>query len=670
VLLKKEETMRGIGGRRLGASVIFAGCLLVFCLRSGAQDFQPIPAEEMKISEVPGYPGAPAMVLYHEEMDDDSQHRVYGQRSKSVYMRIKVLTEAGRDQANVELPYNRQSFKLDGIKGRTVHADGSIVIFAGKPFDKSVVKGKNLHYNVKAFTLPDVQVGSIIEYSYSLSYNTFLEPRWTLQGELFQRRVSYRFKPFSGTLVDPRSGVRLKGVKWTWFTPKGTGVAYRDGAFVYEAENVPPFVEEPHMPQPSLLKYSIQFYYDLNRSMEQFWADEGKYWTKDLDRFLDEKGALSDELGRIVSPNDSEEQKVRKIYAYVGGYKNLTYAPERTQQEMKTIGIAGKYKVDKVIRARTGDREDLTRLFIGLVREAGIPAYAMRVTARDDSYFIPQNLSWSQLDTEIAIVRINDKEVFLDPGTRFCPFGLMHWTLTSAKGVRQIATGATEIAQAPDPSYLNATIARLAHLQLTEDGSIEGTVEISFLGQEALLRRVEGAQTDDEGRTKLLEDEIKSWLPDTAEVKLSNKPSWGDADQALTAVLKIKSPLATNAGRRILVPLNIFHFNRPATFTDATRKYAVHFDYPYGTADEIHMKLPANLSVESVPSKYEVKLGYAFYGSQYQYAGRELTTLRRVVFGSTLIPVEKYPEIKGFCEKMKAGDDQQVVLNSGVHIVR
>lgn len=648
--------MRGAAIRLLGASAILAGCLLVFCSRSAAQDFQPIPAEEMKISEVPGYPGAPAIVLYREETDDDNH------QSREVYMRIKVLTEAGREHANVELFYNRASFKLDGIKGRTVHADGSIASFTGEPFDKTIAKGKRIKYEAKVFTLPDVQVGSIIEYRYRIKYKGGLRPpHWVLQNDLFQRRVCYTFKPYWGTTIDEH-GVRSMGVKYTWLTPKGSNVVQREKAFVYEAADMPPFIEEPHMPQPTLLKYSIQFYYNSGRTVEQFWAEEGRYWSKDLDQFFDEKGALRDELARIVLPSDTEEQKVRKIYAYVGGYKNLSFAAERTQQEMKVIGIAGKYKVDHVIRARTGDREDITRLFIGLVREAGIPAYAMRVTARDDSYFIPQNLSWSQLDTEIAIVRIKDKEVFLDPGTRFCPFGLMHWSLAGAKGVRQNATAATEIVETPFPSYLDAKIARLAHLQLNADGSVEGTVEVSFLGQEALVRRVDGGRTDDEGRTKLLEDEVKSWLPATAEVKLTNKPAWEDTEKPLTAVLEIKSPAATNAGHRMLVPLNIFHLNRPAALTHATRKYPVRFEFPYGTADEIHMKLPANVTVESVPSKEELKLGYAFYGLQYQHVGRELATLRRVVLGGTVIPVEKYPEIKGFFEKAKVADDQQVVL--------
>jgi len=305
----------------------------------------------------------------------------------------------------------------------------------------------------------------------------------------------------------------------------------------------------------------------------------------------------------------------------------------------------------------------LTRLFVGLVREADIAAFVMRVTARDDAFFLPQYLDWSQLDTEIAIVRIGNEEVYLDPGTRFCPYGLMHWTATGARGVRQSATGkGTEIADTPQPSYKDAQTQRIARFRLTNDGSIEGNVEVAFYGQEALSRRVNGAKTDVEGRTKLLEDEVKGWLPDTAEVKMTTNPEWEDGEKPLKAVFRVTSPIVTAAGRRRLLPMQVFHFSRPAVLPHSTRKFAVYFDFPYSGVDRLHVELPPNMTAESVPPSEQTKLGYAYYATQYQQAGSELETIRQVGIGSNVIGVENYADLKGFFEKVKAGDDQQVVL--------
>jgi hypothetical protein len=77
------------------------------------------------------------------------------------YFRIKILSEEGRKNADIEIPYYRVSEKVVNVNARTIRPDGSIANFDGKVFDKSIVKAKGLKYLAKTFTLPDVQVGSI-----------------------------------------------------------------------------------------------------------------------------------------------------------------------------------------------------------------------------------------------------------------------------------------------------------------------------------------------------------------------------------------------------------------------------------------------------------------------------------------------------------------------------
>ena len=127
-------------------------------------DWAPLNPAELQMKDLPEQPGAPAFVLFREEIDNDQQG------SHSVYMRIKVLSEAGRKYADVQIPYYKEEFNISDVHGRTIHPDGSIVEFQGKPFDKMVVKSKTLKVRDKSFTLPDVQVGSMLEYKYTLHY--------------------------------------------------------------------------------------------------------------------------------------------------------------------------------------------------------------------------------------------------------------------------------------------------------------------------------------------------------------------------------------------------------------------------------------------------------------------------------------------------------------------
>jgi hypothetical protein len=62
-------------------------------------DWQPITPEELKMTADPAHP-ADAIILYHEETADDMTRHRY------VYKRVKVLTEKGKDRANVEIPFD------------------------------------------------------------------------------------------------------------------------------------------------------------------------------------------------------------------------------------------------------------------------------------------------------------------------------------------------------------------------------------------------------------------------------------------------------------------------------------------------------------------------------------------------------------------------------------
>ena len=59
--------------------------------------------EELKMTSQPQVPGAPAVYLYREEITDDKMHMF------SIYVRLKVLTDKGKEYGNVELSYSHQS---------------------------------------------------------------------------------------------------------------------------------------------------------------------------------------------------------------------------------------------------------------------------------------------------------------------------------------------------------------------------------------------------------------------------------------------------------------------------------------------------------------------------------------------------------------------------------
>ena len=652
---------------------------LTFLTSAWAEDWPSITPEELSMTSVPEQPGAAAIVLLREEVTNDPQN------NRTVYMRIKVLTEPGRKYADVEIPYSRRNFTISDVSGRTIHRDGSIVPFTGKPFDKVIVRrrdrGKEQRYQVKSFTLPDVQVGSIVEYKYRLGYSdhSFYAPDWEVQTELFQKKATFKFIPYPGLLQLAHDRVG-NGVAWTSYLPNGSQLREHEilhssmttrrtpnGYIDLEVTNMSPLVLEPYMPPPDAIRYRVNFYYLVGTKQEQFWKDEGKFWNKDVDGFLNHRNGVNDAVSQTVSSADTPEQKARKIYAYVTKLDNWSYQP-KAEQEERALGIKADRGAEDVMRQHGGFHDDLNRLYAAMLRAAGVPAWMMWVPARDREFFQPEFLSTQQLAAEIVIARMNDKEVFLDPGTKFCPYGLMDWRYSGVKGIRQQEGKGTEIAQSGLPSYQQSMIQRLARVKMTSDGRAEGTVKIGYYGQEAMERRRDGGKTDAEGRKKLLEDEMKSWLPGDSDVKLTNAGNWDVTEGPLAAEFTISSPLAVGAGKRWMVPAHLFQVNEKPRFSATNRMNAIYFDYLSREIDEVHITMPAELEVESVPPNDDVRTEYAIYRTtQKQEPGNSIVTVRDLAIGGLAFSPQVYKDVKGFFDKVKAGDEQPVVAKAAAH---
>jgi hypothetical protein len=106
-----------------------------------ADDWRPVSPEDLALKDNPKQPGADAMVLYRQ-VDVDAKNA-----SVNNYFQIKIFTTAGvRAQSDVELPYDKAQESIQGVRARTIQADGTITDFSGQSFDKEIVKGHGIKY--------------------------------------------------------------------------------------------------------------------------------------------------------------------------------------------------------------------------------------------------------------------------------------------------------------------------------------------------------------------------------------------------------------------------------------------------------------------------------------------------------------------------------------------
>ncbi len=626
--------------------------VLSFAVTARSDDWLPITPQELAMKESPLSPGAHAVLLYREVETDD------GLSVESHYYRIKILTETGKKYADIEIPYLKGFTKVGDIKARTVRPDGSEVKFDGDVFDKVVVKARGFKVQTKTFTLPEVQVGSILEYRYKVRWpeDQLNSPRWEVQHELPTHRVNLIFKPW-----------RDLAVSWTFWLPAGAAPKEaKKGRIELSLENIPGFQKEEYMPPERALMYRVDFFYFRRNpeSADKFWVQEGKDWHGIIEEFIGKRKGVQQAVAQIVAPADPPESKLHKIYARVQQIRNLSYERAKSEKEEKREKRKDNSNVEDVLKNGYGYRSEINRLFVALARAAGFDAWAVMVAERDVQFFERNLLSWRQLDGEVSAVRVGQEDKYFDPATPGCPFGMLAWLRGGVSGIRPGKDGA-EFVNTPSPVSLQAVIERKGTLRLDENGTLEGKVQVTFHGLEALTRRLSAMENDDTGRRKELEDEIKGWLPAGATMKLGEVTGWEGFEHPLQAEVQIQIPgFAVAAGRRNLLTLAVFQANETHPFRFASRVYPVYLRNPYRESDDLTFEIPQSLRVESVPQQRQQALHFGSYQVVRTNGAEGLRLQRLLVLEGYYFPLEYYASLRSFFGEVRAGDEEQVVLQN------
>jgi hypothetical protein len=635
--------------------------LAVFIVPARAQkeDWQPITQHDLEMKQVPGNPGADAVQLYYADFINDQEDTEF------FYVRIKILNEKGKSHADVELIVPPEG-SISGLKARTIQPDGRIAEFTGKPFQKTVIKARGVKILAKAFTMPEVNVGSIVEYKYHIDTPGYVKDNsWTIQHELYTVKESFRMKAYSGRITGLEGGYRVAALYS--HMPNNIKPVQKGEGYDLDLESMPAFESEGYMPPEEDLKPQMRFFYVStgNSTPDKFWQDAGRRWNDEVEHFIGNRKEISQAAAQAIGNETDPEQKLRKLYARAQQVRNLTYERERSDIELKKEKLKANQNAGAVLAQNTGDRDDITRFFVALARAAGFDSSVVRISNRSNKFFDKGLLSERQLDTEIAVVNLAGKDIYLDPGTKFCSYGYLRWIRTSTQGIKLDKKGGVFVT-APAASYDKATVRRNAEMVLDGGGNLTGTITVKFEGGDALEHRLDELDADDAGKKKDLEDELQGWLPTGAIIKLAKAEGWATSEEPLTATFTVEMPgYASTVGKRFLLPAYLFQARQMDAFKHVERKFPVYFPYAFGEIDRVNIKLPDGYTLENVPQAQTARLSYAGYQNLAQFDGKQLVTQRVLQVNGIFFKVELYPEVKDFFGKVQAGDEQQAVLTGG-----
>ncbi|MGA2086738.1 MAG: DUF3857 domain-containing protein [Terracidiphilus sp.] len=673
-----------------------------------AAQFQAPTSEELKMNTDPKAPGAAAVFLNMEEITDDPLHYY------SFYARIKVLQEKGKALATVEIPGrigdsgitsvkprnmgqdwpdnpdSRETaaksagklpapqgvFKITDIKARTIHPDGTIIPLTLKPDDLLSLNSPSKHGDRITFTLPSVEVGSILEYRYTIHYdeNHFSSPFWEVQRPYFVYKAHFAFTPFndflngeqymtSRYLVDSKGKV-VNTIIWSPVLPPDAKVKTDAiGQFSLDLTDIPPVPSEEWMPPVQSLAYHVLFYYKNAFSGTEFWKNESNRWSKEVDRLSEPTGSIRQAVAGLLAPGDSDLEKAARLYKAVQNLDNTDFSPSRQQAELNRPPLRPSRRAEDVWSQRSGSAEDITLLYLAMLRAAGLTAYEMKVVDRDKGAFSSGYLSFDQFNGDLIILNIQGKDIFLDPGQKMCPFQTVHWKHAGASGIRQTPKDPA-FANSPLLPYSANTLLRAGDISFDDQSHFTGLFRFVMTGEDALRWRQAALENDQDEVKKQFDSWLESMVPEGVEAHLDHFLALDDPDSNLLAVVNVQGTLGAATSKRLLLPGYFFETRGSHPFVDQEKRLEpVDMHYGDQITDQVVYHLPAGLAVESAPQDTKIPWPeHAVFITRTVSAPGQITIARILSRAFTIAKPEEYQDLRGFYQKVATADQQQLVL--------
>lgn len=672
---------------------------------AGPGQWPPITDAERAVKECPGQPGAPAVYLYRQQTSDHNEWTF------SAFARLKILTPAGKDYGTIEIPFS-DVWEVKNIWAAVIRPDGRAVPFSGEIFEKTVLQVGRLKRLVKTFALPDLDVGSIIEYGYELKLDlkraasaqslslerwepeegglpvglsqfSYVVEIWDLIAPLYTFKAKYTYIPFRGGHISFNDiSLHLAWVSYglVWGPP-----TMADGRVALEVTDIPARAKEEWAAPEEDGRMGVIFFLCSNKiaKAEDYWRLESAGWQSAVERFLKENERVAEEARTATAGSgtlpertkdnveeyrralrDARQAGLAALYARAQSIRNLSYDPGMTPERRKELKIKDNRNAGEVLKRDAGLRSDITRTFVALARAAGFEADVARVVTRDDKFFHENILAlYGQFDTELAIVDVDGREMFCDPATPGCPLGLVRWNSTDTIYLRSSGPPGAFATIPPDPPERSRTRWTF-DLSLGRDGGLSGSGVMACTGQDALALRLEYLRMDEAAAGKSLGEKLTGLLPAGGTASVRRTENLAGSNDELRAEFDVTMPAAaTAAGDRLLLPVMPFRTVGRDAFRHAGRAGPVYFPYLFRESDDITIAVPDGLKVEAIPAAGHHERSFADYSFSVSVEGSKIRIGRELLIGKNLIPLAQYPVLKSLFDQIRAGDESQIVLS-------
>jgi hypothetical protein len=567
-------------------------------------------------------------------------------------VRIKILKKDAFEMANVTIPFFAKEETIKKAAACTYNIDDNrnvSVSEVGK--DGIYVKKITQTSSQLVMVLPNVKVGSVIEYKYILeTENEYFIRDWYFQSVGMPIRLSYYDINIPLThgygeevfINHPSLVKSTKSVSETF----GEGTTQVEVPFanrVFYLQNVKSIKNEPHA--GAVWDYMQRIYYHSVgssktknkdpmagwRSMANMLSDIGGY---DESAVADIKG--SEALVQKASQQPDTLQKIKVIFDYLRS--NITC----TQDEdiFPNEGAAA------VWQKRSGSIADINLLLVNLLQKAGVNALVLMGSTYYYGTVSVNYPSYKQFNVLLACVPTAIGYYVLNAADNAALPGLTPWYMLGTKGL---------VVNGDESAFLDITDNGQDYKQevaidiyLDGKGKAFGKALLKSHGYAKAPRVDTWLHNKDKFGSKHLANPQFSFAIDSLQV--SNA-----VEDTLPLVQQFNFDLPINSsGVYYYIPTNLFTGLTKNPFTDDERQTDVEFRYYQTYALTVNITVPAGFAFEALPQNTELAMPNKNieYSRTINAAGNKVTLQMTLMFNQSTFGAKDYGLLKDFYKKL------------------
>lgn len=583
-----------------------------------------------------------------------------------VKVRMQIVTEDGKEYANRTIVYfndpklaNSQNERISGLEATSYNlVDGKVVktSMASKYVFKEQATDNLMRMK---FSIPEVKVGSIIEYKYMLTSPRYYDiPSWT-----FQKSEPVRYAYYSATIpewykyhVESRGFASLKSNNHETTTLhvllNGGTASVNAEKYTFEAENLVAFKNEKFIYCKNDYAQRVDFELrgieipgQVYKNYTSTWDDVRKFFGSecDVDSRLSIKNPYAEEMKSLDLEGKPVAAKASALFSLL--MKKLKWD--------KSYGLYCKNPL-KVVKEGKGSNIELNYIYMSMLRDAGIKSTPMLIRKRSNGRLPLTFASLDKLNTfVVAFVDENGSLLFADCSAEYgdiniLPDNLMAEGILYDPNITGTPNAGATRGDMYDLSQIagNATNTRI-NVMLDAEGKLNGQRINTHIGYNALDYKEAYHAVEDS--LALIEKKEKGLECKIASFRVRNAEGTGRATEER---IRFTKEAVVDGDKVYFNPL-VFADEKTNYFVKQERVLPVEFPAIQSTTITSVVNIPEGYVIEEMPKPETVQLpGYLEVAISFEMQDNNLVTKYQSVADTNFIPASEYANLQEFWKKV------------------